>query len=82
MKKIGKKEAILAVLEQLTNEKIQPDEFTMEEYIEIAAEGGIHLTRDKAYFDLKKLVKNGQATKRKISVNGNLANVYKFTNTK
>lgn len=77
MKKIGKRDIVLTLLEELTGNSIEPDEFTIADYIEIAESEGKKISYGGAKDRLSKLEKAGVLEKRKIVVNSTIANVYR-----
>lgn len=56
MKTIGKRETILSLLKHVADDSIQPDEFTISEYVEIAAKEGRPMKRKRAGEILNRLV--------------------------
>jgi hypothetical protein len=76
MKKIGKKEAILAALEEAVEDNIQDHEFTLKDFIGECHKAGKTLCLTTAKTRLAELVKKGKLNCRKIAINGNLTNVY------
>jgi hypothetical protein len=77
MKKIGKRNVILGLLENLADDFVQPDEFTVAEYIAIAKEGGRSINRKRAIEMLNKMSSDGLLEKRQACVNTRIVNIYR-----
>jgi Trm5-related predicted tRNA methylase len=60
------------IVEQLNQKEIEPDEFTIEMVMEKAK-----TTRESTRHRLKRMCERGELTKRKITLNGVIVNVYK-----
>ena len=77
MKKIGNKSAIMAAIESLHNTEIHEGEFTIKEFMELAAQHRRKISRKTASDHLQRLVDNGSMQMRKVCLNGKMANVYR-----
>jgi len=74
-KAIGKADILKRVLaEVLSDTGIRDDEFTAQDLMD--QRPGV--TRDSIRFQLDRSVEAGKLTKRKVVVNGSVANVYRF----
>jgi maltodextrin utilization protein YvdJ len=60
------------IVEQLSQQEMEPDEFTAEMVMEKTK-----TTNSSVRCRLARMCKSGELTKRKITLNGTLANVYK-----
>lgn len=77
MKKIGKRETILSLLKNLSDDCVHPDEFTLSDYISIAQEEGKTIGRKRASEALSRLVLDGELSKRQACVDARIVNIYR-----
>lgn len=77
MKKIGKREAILSLLENLSEEGIRHDEFTTSDYLDACQEKGIRMDDRKCLKRLSKMVRDGILEKRKVLHQSRIMNAYR-----
>jgi len=82
MKKIGTKTDVLSALDELIAKTLekpqQPDEFTLQQYMDKYEAAGQKLNERTARCRLRKMEQDGVITLRKINVNGYLTNIYKI----
>lgn len=74
--KKGKREALLAALEELNDQFLRDDEFTVEEFIKEASDAGKRVSRRNAIDNLHRLVERGQLKVRQISYKSRICNAY------
>lgn len=77
MKKIGKRDVVLSLLEGLADENLKPDEFTVADYVQIAKEEGVEITEQRASRILKSKVSSGGLEMRKVLHRSKVTNAYR-----
>jgi hypothetical protein len=77
MKKIGKRDVILGLLQNLTDDSVHPDEFTVSEYVATAKESGRSVSRKRAGESLNRMFSDGLLEKRQACVNSRIVSVYR-----
>jgi hypothetical protein len=77
MKTIGKRDVIVGLLQNLSDDFVRPDEFTVGEYMYIAKQEGRTILRKRAAEILNKLAEDGVLEKRKACVDARIVNIYR-----
>jgi hypothetical protein len=76
MKTIGKKSALLAIIESLNYGTQRDDEFTANEFMEEAKNAGKSMTLAAARSHLHRIFQEGKLNVRKITIDGKVTNCY------
>lgn len=74
--KKGNREALLAALEELNDNTIREDEFTVEDFVKEALEAGKHVSRRTAFDTLQRLVDRGEYKSRQVVIKSRVCNAY------
>jgi Fe2+ or Zn2+ uptake regulation protein len=76
MKTIGKKSALLAIIESMNYETKRDDEFTANEFLNEARNAGKSMTLSAVRSHLQRMSQEGKLDVRKITIDGKITNCY------